>query len=383
MTRPRKYTFPVRDGNAFTLLVDGAQYYAAMLAGIQQARAFIFLEQYLVTTGTIGQQFSQALSRAVDRGVKVYCLLDDYGSRGLRADSRQALLDAGIQLAFYNPIRLRQWQIALFRDHRKLLLIDNTLGFVGGAGITDDFIGDTPDAGWHDIVLQIKGPVLLDWCQLFQNTWRQMTGIDIRLPETCTTHPTGHTRGQVLANFPWRQEFNRLLLNRMERATTRIWLATPYFVPVWKLRRRLRRMAKQGLDVRLLLPGDLSDHPWVSQAARRYYTHLLRHGVRIFEYEPRFTHVKLVLCDHWVSIGSINLDRWNQHWNLDANQAINEPAFAAATAEVFLADFAQSREIKLADWLRRPWWQRWHEGYAGYVVLLLEKLSRYRPQRRQ
>ena len=379
----RKYTFPVREANAFELLVDGEQYFAAMLDSIASAQAFIFLEQYLVASCAIGKQFIQALTDAVQRGVKIYCLFDDYGSRGLNQYSRQKLINAGIQLSFYNPVKLKHWQSALFRDHRKLLLIDNAIGFIGGAGITDDFIAHDKTDGWHDVLIKIQGAVLQDWCQLFQLTWQQNTIFRIDCPKISVLGSGMKQVGQVLVNHPWRLEFNRMILNKMRLSTQHIWVTTPYFVPSWKLRRRLKRMAAYGVDVRLLLPGDKSDHLWVSQVARRYYTHMLKHRIRIFEYQPRFTHAKIVLCDDWVSIGSSNLDRWNQRWNLDANQTIEDSAFAEATKNIFLRDFEQSKEIDLSVWLRRPWWQRWHEGYAGYLVLLLEKLSRYLPKRRR
>ena len=383
MAFQRKYTFPIRHHNAFELLIDGEQYFTAMLKSIAAAQQFIFLEQYLVTTGTIGKQFVQALTTAVQRGVKVYCLFDDYGSRGLTQYSRQELINAGIQLSFYNPIKLQRWQSALFRDHRKLLLIDNTTAFVGGAGITDDFVTLGKKTSWHDVILQIQGTVLEDWYQLFQTTWQQMTNIEIPYPAIMAQQTGMKQTGQVLLNHPWHQEFNQLILNKMRQATDTIWITTPYFVPSWKLRRRMKRMASQGVDVRLLLPGDKSDHPWVSHAARRYYTRLLKNHIRIFEYLPRFTHAKIVLCDHWVSIGSSNLDRWNQRWNLDANQAIDDADFAKKTKAIFENDFAQSKEIRLNEWLRRPRWQRWRESYSGYLVTLLERLSRYLPRRRK
>lgn len=383
MSVRHKYTFPVRNDNAFEILIDGEQYFPAMLTAIDSAQHFIFLEQYLVITGKIGKQFVNSLSQAVKRGVEVFCLFDDYGSRGLNQYSRQQLVNAGIHLSFYNPVRLKHWQSALFRDHRKLLLVDNATGFVGGAGITDDFIATDGKPGWHDILLKIQGEVLSDWNQLFQHTWQQITDRPITISSKTSLPPTSRQSGQVLINQPWHQEFNRMLLNKMQRASQKIWITTPYFVPNWKLRRRLKRMSKLGVDVRLLLPGQLSDHPWVSQAARRYYTRLLKHNVRIFEYQPRFTHAKIVLCDNWVSIGSSNLDRWNQRWNLDANQAIEDHSIAALTTGIFENDFSQSEEILLSSWLHRSWWQRWRETYAGYVVMLAEKLSRYFPRRRK
>ena len=379
----RKYTFPVRETNAFELLVDGEDYFPAMLASITTAQQSILLEQYLVASSNIGKKFVQALIAAVQRGVNVYCLFDDYGSRDFNESSRQQLTNAGINLCFYNPIKLKHWQSALFRDHRKLLLVDNSIGFVGGAGITDDFIALDKQHSWHDVVLKIRGKVLQDWYQLFQTTWQQSSEILIAIPESKTTHLEFKQHGQVLVNHPWRQEFNRMILNKMRQSSDRIWISSPYFLPSWKLRRRLKRMAKYGIDVRLLLPGDQSDHLWVTQAARRYYKRLLKNNIRIFEYQPRFTHAKIVLCDDWMSIGSSNLDRWNQRWNLDANQAIENGPLAEKTKDIFLNDFKQSKEIILSEWLLRPWWQRWHEGYAGYLVLLLEKLSRALPKRRK
>lgn len=382
MSPQSKYTFPVRDSNNFSLLIDGEAYFSAMLESIQLAQGFIYLEQYLVATCDIGRKFIQALSQAVQRGVKVYCLFDEYGSRGLTQYSRQKLISAGIQLCFYNPVKLKRWQNALFRDHRKLLLIDNTIAYVGGAGITDDFISTKDSIGWHDVVLTIQGEVLADWQQLFESTWQQISGIALAHTTNISQPSEMIMSGQVLVNQPWHQEYNRTVLNKMMNASNCIWISTPYFVPSWKLRRRLKRMANTGVDVRLLLSGDNSDHLWVSHAARRYYTRLLKSHVRIFEYQPRFTHAKIVLCDNWVSIGSSNLDRWNQRWNIDANQSIEDPVFADITKELFQQDFKQCQEIQLSDWLQRPWWRRWHEGYAGYLVLLLERLSRYLPKRR-
>ena len=379
----QKYTFPIRKTNAFELLVDGENYFPAMLDSIATANHTILLEQYLVATSSIGKEFIKALIAAVQRGVKVYCLFDDYGSRDFNENNRQQLIHAGIFLCFYNPIKLKHWQSALFRDHRKLLLVDDNIGFVGGAGITDDFISIDKKHSWHDVVLKIQGDVLQDWRQLFQTTWQQTTKIEITQPNSITTHIKSKQPGQVLVNYPLHQEFNRMILNKMRQASECIWITSPYFLPSWKLRRRLKRIAKFGIDVRLLLPGVQSDHPWVSQATRRYYKRLLKNNIRIFEYQSRFTHAKIILCDNWVSIGSSNLDRWNQRWNLDANQAIEDMSLAIETKNIFINDFEQSKEIKLSEWLQRPWWQRWREGYAGYLVLLLEKISRAMPKRRK
>src|SRR5690606_26145988 len=120
----------------------------------------------------------------------------------------------------------------------------------------------------------------------------------------------------VIARAGREVEVRRSFVRAVRAAGRRVWLATAYFVPSWKLRRALRRAAHRGVDVRLLLPGPITDHPGVRHAGRRLYSRLLRNGVHIFEYQPRFSHTKLMLCDDWVSTGSSNSDRWNLHWNL-------------------------------------------------------------------
>lgn len=381
--RHRNIPYPRRPGNRFELLIDGELFFAAMLAAIETASCFIFFEQYLVASGVITSRFIDALTQAARRGVKVYCLFDDYGCRQLSKKDRQILQRAGIQLHSYNPLLLKQWHRAPFRDHRKLLLIDGQTAFVGGCVLTDDFLAiGTPSTSWHDVMLKIKGPVLQDWQHLFQTAWQHATGNNLFMPTPePQQQPEGQT-GQVLVNQPLLQGINRATINHIRLAKRRIWITTPYFIPTSKLRRRLRRAARKGLDVRLLLPSEHSDHPWVTRTAGRHYQRLLHSGVRIFEYRPRFTHAKIVLCDDWVSIGSSNLDRWNQRWNLDANQSLQDVAFAKIVMAMFATDFGSSDEIERATWSQRPIRQRIREWSLGHFVSVLERVSRYFPRRR-
>ena len=257
-------------------------------------------------SGEVSDRFIMALASAQQRGVKVYMLLDDYGSHYLHTDDRETLWEADVQLAFYNPFHFRKLCQNLRRDHRKLLLIDGELAFVGGAGITDEFMQlHHPENNWHEVMLKIEGPVIQDWLDLFSRTWQQAT----RTPCPHTAHQAPSLSedqlGRVsIAEGRGRQEINRSLIKRSRTAERRVWISTPYFIISRKLRHTLRRIARQGVDVRVLVPGPISDHPWVRHASRGYYLRLLRQGVRIFEYQPRFLHAKIQLCDNWVSIGS-------------------------------------------------------------------------------
>src|SRR5262245_3278509 len=164
--RPRTPPSPWRQGNRFELLEDTDQFFGRMLAAIGTARECVLLEMYLVESGTLADRFIDALTAAAGRGVKVAVLLDGFGALGLRGDDRERLVDAGVDLRFYNVLGWRKSLANFLRDHRKLLLVDGAIGFAGSAGITDDVAGVRSRHPWHDLMVQIEGPVLADWLEL-------------------------------------------------------------------------------------------------------------------------------------------------------------------------------------------------------------------------
>lgn len=374
--------FPWRSSNRFELLVDGGRFFPTMLTAIKAAQQYVLLEMYLFESGTIASEFIDALATAAARGVRVYVLLDDFGARELNQGDRQHLINAGVHLAFYNPLRYGKLRRNLWRDHRKLLLVDGTVAFTGGAGITDEFAPVVP-MHWHDVMLAIRGPCVADWHAAFAQVWHLVHNNrsdmpDLPLaPDNDGTAP-GHSAGRVTLNEPLRMEIKRSLLKRLRGAERRIWIASAYFIPSWKIRRALYQAARQGCDVRLLLPGPHTDHPGVRHAGRRYYSKLLAAGVRIFEYQPRFLHAKILLCDTWVSIGSSNIDRWNFSWNLEANQEVEDHGLAEQVAALLEADFTHSREFLASEWRQRSWHRRVQERFWGWVELWLERLSQGR-----
>lgn len=381
-----KYRFPWRQGNCYRLLVDGDRFFPAMLESIEAARQYVLLEMYLVASGQVADRFITALTNAVSRGVRVCVLFDGFGALDLDSKDRQRFEEGGVELTIYNPLRLGRWQRNLFRDHRKLLLVDGEVAFTGGAGITDEFDPVVhPEQFWHEAMLKISGPVVADWQTLFVEVWNRWSERRLQLPPSSLT-PAGKReswRGRVVAqrSFPGRSEVMRSHVSRIRGARQRVWLATAYFVPPWKLRRALRHAAGKGADVRLLLPGPRTDHPAVRHVSRRHYEGLLRLGVRIYEYQPRFLHAKVFLCDDWVSIGSSNLDRWNYHWNLEANQELVDPNVAEQVTELFLADFAHSREVDYQRWRQRSWRRRLQERIWYAVSALVTRLTEKKGKR--
>ncbi|TLZ63285.1 MAG: phosphatidylserine/phosphatidylglycerophosphate/cardiolipin synthase family protein [Gammaproteobacteria bacterium] len=368
--------WPWRLGNEFRLLNDGGEFFARMLAAIEEARRYVLLEMYLVRSGAVATRFIDALGRAAGRGARVCVMFDGFGALGLTRADRRRLLDAGLELRFFNPLRLGNRLSNLLRDHRKLLLADGRVAFVGGAGLTDDFAPGARRGPWRELMVEIQGPVIADWQRAFARTWRRC-GPELALvePPACEAHADGAAGRLSLSEARQRSVLANGVLRRIDSAAARAWIMSAYFVPSRRFRKALRRAARRGVDVRLLLPGARTDHPWVRQAARRFYGKLLRNGVKIFEYQPRMLHAKMILCDDWVSLGSSNLDRWSFRWNLEANQEIADADFANTAAAVFAADFAVSRALSRRYWRQRAWLDRLRETIAG---VLDRELDRWR-----
>jgi phosphatidylserine/phosphatidylglycerophosphate/cardiolipin synthase-like enzyme len=344
--KKRKRIIPVMEvtpwckGNSFKCLKNGNNFFPAMLKSIKGAEKYVLMEMYLFESGHVATSFIDALCTAAKRGVLVYLLLDHFGSWHLNSKDRKRLAESGTFLSFYNPLQTGKWLVNLRRDHRKLLLIDGLTAYTGGAGVTDDFSPlHRPEHFWCDTMVEMSGPVVSDWQSSFQSIWNQ-----------------------------WGEPFIR----------KRIWIEVAYFIPSWKIRRALKKAARAGVDVRLLLPGRQTDHPSVRRISQRYYQSLLRNGVRIFEYAPRFLHSKVMLCDDWVSIGSSNLDKWSLRWNLEANQEVIDNHFSENMARIFLADLEESREIEYRNWLKRPWYVRLIEIFWESIMIWTEYLIQLR-----
>ncbi|GGJ92838.1 phospholipase D-like domain-containing protein [Pseudomonas matsuisoli] len=385
----RGTVFPWRRGNRFELLIDGEQFFPRMLDAITRATRQIEVELYLIEDGKCSDRLVDALAAAASRGVAVRCLFDGFGSLKLGQPLRTRLHEAGVEVMQYNPLNLRRGWANLFRDHRKLLLVDDTYGYVGGAGSTDEFWLPDEAAPWHEIMVEMSGPLLQDWRALFDQLWAhcQRSGfwsprVPLR-PARLPPAPSGGDRegcGRV-AYTASRQhrDIVHALLRNLSRAEHRVWLATPYFLPTWRVRRALVKAARRGVDVRLLLTSRNTDHPPIRFAGQRYYPRLLRAGVRIFEYQPKFLHMKMVLVDDWVSLGSCNFDHWNLRWNLENNLESVDPQLIADAQQCLTNDFVASREITLERWHERPLAVRVYQRIWGWLDrLVINVLDRRR-----
>jgi len=372
--------FPWRDDNQFKLLIDGPAFFPRMIAAIDSAQQQVELELYLVEAGTCAEAVVRALVDAAKRGVIVRCLFDDFGSLAFTLSLRNRLTEAGVILRFYNRVHWRRGIRNFYRDHRKLLLVDKELAVVGGTGVTDEFWRPDQDTSeWHEVMVEIRGPLVIDWQALFdrqfhannrRRAWRPAENFGLpRLPKAPVA---GDGFGRVAyADSRQHRDILQSLVRALNTGRKRIWLATPYFLPTWKVRRALRRAASRGVDVRLLLTGPRTDHPSVRYAGHRYYPRLLKAGVKIFEYQPCFLHLKMVLVDDWVSIGSCNFDHWNLRFNLEANLEALDAQLTQDVVASFTRDFAVSSQISLEDWQSRPLWRRIKQRVWGWVDRLV------------
>ena len=388
----RGYKFPWRAGNHFSVLVDSTKFLPRMLGAIDAARHYLFLEMYLVESGVIADRFIDTLLQAAERGVQVYLLFDDYGSHQLNRDDRERLHHDNIHSLYYNPLQSHSillnlyrifWQrihLGLYRNHRKLLLVDGRVAFSGGAGITDEIDPPAaPELRWRENMIEIRGPVLEDWQSLFTESWKRLSKQPLTVPGITVEYFENGQSGRVTVNETrHRTGIQRSLLKQLKSARQRIWITTAYFIPSWSIRRKLKRAARNGIDVRLLLPGPVTDNPGVRYASRRYYERLLKSGVRIYEYTPRFLHAKTALCDDWVSVGSCNYDRWNLQWNLEANQEINNHELAVTVAGIFENDILDAIEYSRDEWQQRSHYMRLFEWFWRRVELVSLKVRHRR-----
>lgn len=365
-------------GNRVELLVEGERFFPRMLQVINEAQTTLLLEFYMVSSGEVADQFIAALINAARRGVSVCWLIDDFGGRRFKKQDSERLEQAGVQVLRYNPISLfNKLDSNLARDHRKLMIVDQRIGFIGGTGISDEYLRTTPVHGalaWHEVMLQVEGAVVADMVQLFSRQWLKSGGV---MP--AISPPDMLRQGDALARVTEVeglkiQQIKRSFVHHMNQASERVWLETAYFIPAFSVRRSLRQAALRGVDVRLVVAGPDTDHPWVYHASKRYYRRLLQAGVRIFEYQTTFLHAKLGLCDQWVSVGSCNLDHWNLRWNLEANLEVVEPTLTATVEQLLLSDMQRSREVCYEQWSQRPWYQKLKEVCWSMLCQLLLKI---------
>jgi cardiolipin synthase len=359
-------------GDRVRLLRDGLEAFPAMLDAIARARTEILLEMYWIGDDEVGSRFREALAERARAGVRVRVIQDAVGSLGLVPAWWRSLVDAGGEVVEYHAVspldpRFRIERVEL-RDHRKLLVVDSRLGFTGGINLADAWL-PREDGGeaWRDDMIEVDGEATEELRTLFYRTWRKLTRqtvpIDVRPLSRRRTRPVW-----VLASqWRTRRSMHHEYVKRIGHARSRVDIANSYFVPDRRVRNALFRAIRQGVRVRVLVPGR-SDVPVVQFAVEALFDTLLRHGVEVWALPTAMLHAKTaVIDDEFTTIGSYNLDERSFRKNLEVNLAVEDREFARYVRSWYERDLEVSTRIDLNTWRRRSLARRGLE-WAAYAM---------------
>jgi cardiolipin synthase len=368
--------------SALRLLVDGPAAFAAMFDAIDRAAASVFLEMYIFAADASGRELRERLAAAADRGVRVMVLVDAWGSWTTPDAFWGPLRAAGGRVRHFHPIRRG---FLPFRNHRKLLIVDNAVAWLGGMNVADEYrVGRPGEKPWRDYALLVEGPEAARLRRPFLHMWvraerpQLFRAIFRPRPERAGADPDARIR--FVMSGPGEAGGLALHVHReiIRAAERRVDLAMGYFFPPGRILRELRRAVGRGVRVRLLVARH-SDVPLMRWAARGLYGRLLRMGVEVWEYLPTMLHAKLAVADNTVLVGSANLDLRSDRLNHEITAVVRDPAIAAAARRELKVDLGHAERIQLASWSRRPRFDRLRERVSYWLIaradLLLSRLE--------
>src|SRR5450830_21436 len=372
---------PLVAGNKVTLLIDGPATYASMFAAIREARDHINMETYIFESDDTGKQFADLLIDKQKHGVQVNLMYDSVGTLSTPREFFQPLLDAGIQVLEFNPVNpalaRKGWEVNQ-RDHRKLLIIDGKIAFVGGINISSVYSSgsfrkrkpkdEDNKVPWRDTQVRMDGPVVAEFQKMFISTWENQHGPQLAAKNYYPK--VANQGGEIVRGIgsspddPYSVIY-ATFISAIQHAESKVYLTNAYFIPDPQLRDALKDAVKRGVDVRLVLPSK-SDSALVLNASRSFYSELLEGGVKIYERQDALLHSKTAMIDGvWSTIGSTNLDWRSFIYNQEINAVILGPQFGAQMQTMFDRDLAASKEITLEAWKDRPLSDRMKEFGAG------------------
>lgn len=363
---------PMEDGNHVEVLLNGDQIFPAMLAAIAGARRTITFETYIYWSGDIGRRFADALSDRARAGVKVHLLLDWVGSARMEDRQLDAMRAAGVQIQRYHRPHWSHLPRLNNRTHRKLLVVDGAVGFTGGVGIADQWLGHAQDIEhWRDTHFRVEGPVVAQMQAVFMDNWIKATGEVLHgEPYFPALERRGDQPAQMFSSSPTGGSASMQLMYLMAvtAAQRSIDLSSSYFVPDTLAIDALAAAARRGVKVRILVPGTEIDTELVRRASRARWGELLEAGVEIAEYRPTMFHCKVLVVDALlVSVGSTNFDNRSFQLNDEANLNVLHEGFARRQVEIFEDDLRRAEPVTLESWRRRPWAEKAVEHAASLI----------------
>ena len=355
-----------------------------MLAAIDGAKASVRLETYIYNEGSVGLRFREGLVAAARRGARVQVLVDALGSRHLPADFGKPIVEAGGEFRWFNPLNLFRLE---FRDHRKILVCDEVVAFIGGFNISSEYEGDGITQGWRDLGIEIRGPLAKELAAAFDGSFDRADFPHHpfhRLRRARARKTVARENWCLLLNGPGRGNnyLKQTLATDLADAQA-VYIVCPYFLPTWRIRRELRRAARRGARVQLLLPAKI-DVPMSKLASHRLYPSMLRAGVEIYEYQPQILHAKLLIFDQQVYVGSVNLDARSMDINYELMVRIADAAVAEEAHMIFSEIQSHCQRVNAKQWLRsRSLWTRLMERWSYYILARLDRYWAERHRRKR
>ncbi len=346
------------------LFTEVSAAWEAMLVDCKNAQTSIYFEQYIFVPDVVGKEFLEVFKERARQGVQVYLLFDTVGSWTLYKSKKvlQELAQAGVVVRWYNkitPLLFHRAASYVFRNHRKVMVIDGIIGYTGGVCVRADM------EVWRDTYGRLVGSVVGAMRESFLQLWEKNK---LSIPHLLDRpHPTrsAHVGGYVFlpnSPSPGKRFLYHSMRDAIRYAQSRVWVTVPYFIPDLGLFRSLRLAAKRGLDVRILLPGT-SDLRLLDAASKSYFGLALRSGIKLYAYGPSVLHAKVVICDdNWATFGSMNWDSMSFRYNLEGNIVVSNKKTIAELAGHFLQDLSVSTETTLELWSKRSRSARYAEA---------------------
>ncbi|HEY2919320.1 MAG TPA: cardiolipin synthase [Candidatus Binatia bacterium] len=365
---------PIVGGNKIEVLHNGDAIFPAMLREIKNAKSTITFAQYLFKGGSLAQEFAQSFAERCQAGIKVYVLLDSHGSSEAPEEIPEIIRKGGCQLEYFRRIRAPQvvlpWKLLQYnyRNHRRILVIDGRIGFTGGYGISDAWMGDGRTADhWRDTNVRVEGPAVRFLQGAFTESWLETTGNllggDGFFPRL---EPQGKIQLQFVKSSPVGGSFQNYLLYLLSITSAKksILITNPYFIPDDRMIEALLDATARGVRVVVLVPGKI-DFKITYRASRRHYGRMLLGGIEIFEYSPALLHSKTMVVDGvWATIGSTNFDNRSFALNEELNLALYDKSVAQHLEQIFAEDLKHSRKITYEEWDARGMKEKIWELFA-------------------
>jgi len=363
-----------------SLLINGEEKFPDVLETLEGAQRHIHMEYYAWENDQRGNQIKEVLLKKRAEGVRVRVLYDDFASAKIKKNVVRELKEAGVEV--YPQIKILLWQLANrlnHRDHRKIIIVDGTVGFVGGINISDRY-DNSIDTGlyWRDTHVKITGPLVRSLQRHFTVSWNTSTPEKVEysrdmFPDDEAVAGERISLGQVVAGGPIYPKSNIMLsyFKIFTLAREKLYVTNPYFIPSDSIMDALKQAALSGVDVRLLLPFQ-SDSKVVGAASRFYFSDLLDAGVRIFLYKKGFVHAKTLVCDSMLSVvGTANMDIRSFDLNFEIMSVIYGKAFARELENAFMKDLDECQEVNPEEWEKRGFFERLVYSVARLISSLL------------